>query len=121
MVANVIDCLDVLMTVAESAAESADSAPDVQFCAVNTVRVIGEGSDCVITFAGHDSETTCISNKRLSGEAQKVFFECIDPPSGNTGTGGCVDLGDMGHVCVRNVNAGECSFTWSPKMRARSA
>jgi hypothetical protein len=110
-VANVIDCLDVLTTVAESA----DTAPDIQFCAVNTVRVIGEGGDCVITFAGEDS-ATCISNKRLSGEAQKVFFECIDPPNGNTGTGGYVDLGDMGHVCVSNANAGEC---WSRKMRSR--
>jgi hypothetical protein len=104
-VANVIDCLDVLKTFAAAA----DTAPDGQFCVVNTVRIIGDGGDCVITFAGDDSETTCISNKRLSGEAQKVFFECIDPPSGNTGTGGCVDLGDMGHVCIRNVNAGECS------------
>ena len=104
-VANVIDCLDGLTTVAESA----DSAPDIQFCAVNTVRVIGEGGDCVITFAGHDSETTCISNKKLSGEAQKVFFECINPPSGNTGSRGCVDWGDTGHICIRNVNAGECS------------
>jgi len=49
-------------------------------------------------------ESTCISNTRQSGEAEKVFFECIKKyPS--VATGRCVDLPDSGTVCLGNGNA----------------
>src|SRR5271170_5306282 len=105
-VANVIDCLPVLMM----AQEAANSIPEGSDCARNgAVNFVQEGSDCVISFAGHGSAAeTCISNTRLAGEAEKVFFDCIDPSSGSDGVGGCVDLEDAGHVCVRNINATAC-------------
>ena len=59
-------------------------------------------NDCEVTFFGHKDKPVCISQARLTGLARKIFNQCVNNPA--VGFGGCFDLEDTGHVCIRNVN-----------------
>ena len=91
----VSDCLATLAV----AANAAKLGPKSAFCATDSGRFFG--NNCVITFFGHTvGKSTCISNARLAGLAQEVFNDCVNNPK--VGFGGCVDLADGGHVCLRD-------------------
>ena len=59
-------------------------------------------NDCEVTFSGNKDEPVCISQARLNGLAKEIFNDCVNNPA--VGFGGCVDLEDTGHVCIRNFN-----------------
>jgi hypothetical protein len=92
---------------------------DIQSCAkmVNTrggvttatencapVGILGfqDENDCEVTFMGHTDKPVCISEARVTQLAKAVFDQCVNNPA--VGFGGCIDLEDTGHVCIRNAN-----------------
>jgi|SRR5277367_1698850 len=80
--------------------------PDEALCA-NDAVIVTVGSECQLTFGGHhSSEVTCISQARFAGLGREVFDACMN--NDKVGFGGCVDLGDGGHVCLRNNLSSSC-------------
>jgi len=74
-------------------------------CRTRRNQILWEGEGCQIGFgtAPDPKATICISNIRLSGEAEKVFLQYADNPS--VATGGWVELPDTGRVCIGVGNA----------------
>jgi len=92
---GIVKASDCLVTLA-AASGLAKSNPKGSLCSVNDILFLGSG--CQITFEGFITKTTCISNARFSGLAEEIFKDCVTNPL--VGVGGCVDLGDGGHVCI---------------------
>jgi len=81
------------------------NAPDT-VCSVK-FGVIFVPGECEVSFAGHKTEITCISQGRLSELAREVFDACINNPK--VATGGCIDIeNDGGRVCLRGQDASNC-------------
>lgn len=80
---------------------------DKVICANHDLRNLTQ-DDCEITFAGHSDKPVCISGARFAGLAKEVFNQCVKNPA--VGFGGCFNLEDTGHVCIKNINIG-ANFT----------
>ena len=94
--APVDDCTALVESIAGVAPESPN-------CVKGGEIDVASNDNCVVTFLAQRDLETCISQGRLAGLAKLVIDYCLNITS--VGFGGCVDLVDTGHVCVRNANA----------------
>jgi len=92
---SIQNCNAVLKRIAELPA-------DTKICAkFDTVFI--NTDDCMFNFVGpQNNKVDCISPEAFSAASLKLFNHCMNNTA--VGFGGCIDLGETGHVCNANIN-----------------
>jgi len=95
------DCLLNLATLEKQPA-------DFQHCTTASFNLFFGAGACQLIFGGHkpNNQTTCISSEHLVELLREVLNTCVN--NSDLGVGGCIELEDSGHVCVRTENFGGC-------------
>jgi hypothetical protein len=92
---SVSDCVAELENLANDS--DGEGSP---VCETNQVAFLGD--NCQVSFTSVNTGSACISPKRLSGLAMKIFNACINNPKVATGTGGCIEIEDGSIICLEN-------------------